>query len=80
MKKIKINQNDPEKIDWSKPMWVASDDGDLILTTGEHGYGTFTGMRLPDDFYPNGDFSMGWDKLKYSPLKGSHTVIISNED
>lgn len=81
MKPTKILGKAEEHIDWDKPMWVISEiyGGMVILTTGEHNGGTFTGTALPCSTYPDGWYSKYWTKESFTPLTEPITIIeISN--
>ncbi len=79
MKNTEILKSENEEvIDWSKPMWVISDDNMLILTNGKQGIESFSGACLPCKTYKNGEFSEEWSKNMFKPLKGSLTIVISN--
>lgn len=79
MRKINIKQTE-NIIDWTKPMWVVSQDGCIVLTTGKHDSNSFSGMMLPCTSNPKGIYASEWSKQVFKPLEGAHEVIISNED
>lgn len=78
MKKVEINQT--ETIDWSKPQWVQHlyKKDIIVLTTGEEIRNDFTGTALPCEDYPNGDYASNWDKKSFRPLVGEIQFTISN--
>jgi hypothetical protein len=80
MKNTKIELTTQSKeIDWSVPMWVVSDCGNIIvLTIGSHSDNKFQGTALPCKDYPNGDYCKSWDKSSFNPLKAPLTITISN--
>lgn len=69
-----------KQVDWSKPMWVISDDNMIVLTTGECDEKTFTGTCLPCNDYPNGDYSKAWTKRSFTPTTGTIMFPISNDN
>lgn len=82
MKQIKIlDKAEEQSINWSEPMWVKSKiDGDIVivLTTGEHNGGAFTGIALPCSDLPDGLYSEIWYKEFFTPLTEPITIEISN--
>jgi hypothetical protein len=82
MKKLELKPTQSVEIDWSKPQWVLSKNGSLVvvLTTGEHSSVNFTGTALPCEAYPNGDCSDTWVKHNFQPVQGEIPFIISNND
>ena len=67
MKKVTIQTN--EGIDWSKPQWLITQKGTVVLTTGGHSGDYFTGTALPCDSYPKGDYDTKWLKKEfYRPI------------
>ena len=79
MKKVKIPTN--EGIDWSKQQWVISEYGkEVVLTTGQHKDGTFTGTCMPCNEYPKGNISTFWMKSCFKPLTFDIPFTISNSN
>ena len=62
MKTTILKEEVNKVIDWSKPQWVISEDGIIILTSGKHSKNGFAGFCLPCNDYPNGEFSHTWSK------------------
>lgn len=78
MKPINIQQKKQE-IDWSIPMWVVTENGKVVLTTGRHNKDYFWGTSLPHQENLVGLYG-AWRKNSFTPLQGEHTITISNED
>lgn len=80
MKTTILKEEVNEVIDWSKPQWVITEDGIIILTSGVHSKYDFSGTCLPCNIYPNGEFSKSWSKefFKLIPIDGL-TIHIQND-
>lgn len=69
------------EINWSIPRWYINHDNSVvILSTGEHGDGGFTGTALPCKSFPNGIFSKAFSKSYYRPLDFDFAFMVSNSD
>ena len=80
MKTTILNKEVNEEIDWSKPQWVISEDGIIILTSGRHSVDYFKGHCLPCNDYPNGEFSDTWNKSYFKPIPSDGlTIHIQND-
>lgn len=81
MKQIKIlDKAKGQSINWSEPMWVKGkiETSTIILTTGKHNGGSFTGTALPCSDLPDGLYSEDWGKDFFTPLTEPITIEISN--
>lgn len=80
MKTTILNKELNEEIDWSKPQWVISEKSQVIFTNGKFDDICFEGTCLPDNLYPNGNFSKIWGKefFKLIPKEGL-TIHIQND-
>lgn len=78
MKNTEILNKNNNEIDWDAPMWVTSNHGILILTTGESNELYFTGTCLPCEGFPNGKYSQQWMKSTFRPMEVSLEIKISN--
>lgn len=80
MKKVEINQT--ETIDWSKPQWVQhyEEPTTIVLTNGRYGDNKFEGAALPCKEYPNGEIAADWAKIQFRPLTTDIKFTISNQD
>lgn len=78
MKKVTIPTN--EGIDWSKPQWVITQKGTIVLTTGEHDGEYFTGTALPCREYPVGEHDNDWYKPQFQPITFDIPFTISNSN
>ena len=80
MKKVTI-PTEMQGVDWSKPQWVISvDKQHVILTTGTHISGYFTGTCLPCNDRKNGLYSETWLKICFQPLTFDIPFTISNSN
>ena len=70
--KIEIKEKETEAINWNIPQLVITDDGDVVITTGEHKDDTFEGYNLNQK-----RFSDGWAKRCFK--KFNRKITLSND-
>ena len=80
MKTTILNKKVNKEIDWSKPQWLVSKDGnEIVVTSGFSEKHTFVGYCLPCSKYLNGHYSDVWGKKFFKPIpKDGLTIHIQN--
>lgn len=70
--------NETNKIDWGKPQYLISKDGQIILSTGDYSKTTFSGVAIVHPACGTGDYSSDWAKCAFTPITTPITIEISN--
>ena len=74
MKTIVVTQQKKE-INQSVPQWMISNKGEIVQTNGKHCGVMFEGYNINTTKY-----SECWNKEAFTPIEGTITIEISNEE
>lgn len=66
------------EIDWSKPQYMITEEGHIVLSTGKHEGAAFEGICLKHKRYNTGNFNSMWGKKWFTPITTPITIEISN--
>lgn len=69
------------EIDWSKPQFMISKSGTIVISNGNYTAGMFEGTLIHKETGKSesiGEFSKGWMKVAFEPLT-EVTITIKND-